>query len=100
MGNVKQLDIGGFKFEADIDNFDDVEFYEMADKVEENPKYCIDILKLAVGESVYKDMAAYFKKKDGKFKMTVVMDAVNKILDITDPKEEASGPSDNSTQTS
>lgn len=97
--NIKHVEVAGYKFDVDLDGFDDVEFFEMSEQLDEHPKYFIDILKLGIGEDGYKKMEQHFKAKDGKFKMNVVIEAVNKVLEITDPKGEASGQSDGSTQT-
>lgn len=99
MANIKNIVVDGYKLSVDLDNFDDVRFFEMSEQLEEHPKLFIDVLKMGIGEAEYGKMAKHFTKKDGRFKMNVVIDAVNKMLDITDPKEEASGQSENSIQT-
>lgn len=97
--NLKHVVVDGYKLDVDLDNFDDVRFFEATEQINEHPALIIDILKMGIGEETYKKMADHFTKRDGKFKMSIASDAVDKILGITDPKEEASGPSESSTQT-
>ena len=99
MANIKSVEIDGYNLDVDLDNFDDVRFFEMTEQLDEHPKLFIDVLKLGIGDAAYNKFAKHFTKKDGHLKMSTVTTAVNKILDITDPKEEASGQSGNSTQT-
>lgn len=95
---TKQFEVEGFKFEVDMTRFDDVEFFEIIDKLDTNPKLHIDLAKMAMGEDGYKAFADYFKKRDGKLKMSVLMRAVEKIFEEADPKDSASGSSAKSTQ--
>lgn len=97
--NLKHIVVDGYKLDVDLDNFDDVRFFEATEQLAEHPALIIDILKMGIGEEAYEKMAAHFTKRDGKFKMSIASDAVNKMLDITDPKDEASGPSESSTET-
>lgn len=97
--NLKHVVVDGYKLDVDLDNFDDVRFFEATEQIEEHPALIIDILKMGIGEDAYQKMAEHFTKRDGKFKMSIASEAVDKILGITDPKEEASGPSESSTET-
>ena len=97
--NIKTVEIDGYKLSVDLEKFDDVRFFEMSEQLDEHPKLYIDVLKLGIGEAAYDKMEKHFVKKDGRFKMNTVIEAVMKILDVTDPKEEASGQSESSTQT-
>ena len=94
----KHIEIDDYSFDVDMDCFDDVEFFEIADKLEAEPRKHIELLKLAIGEDGYSAFADYFKKRDGKLKMTVVMNAVAKIFEASDPKDSASGSSKSNTQ--
>lgn len=96
----KHLSYDGYEFDVDMDCFDDVEFFEIVDKLEEQPKLNIDLLKMAIGENGYKSFADYFKKRDGKLKMSTVMSAVAKIFEESDPKDSASGDLEKTTQKS
>lgn len=93
--NIKYAD---YSFDVDMDCFDDVRFFEIADTLETTPKNHIDILKMALGEDGYKKFADHFTKRDGRLKMTVVMETVAKIFDEADPKDSASGSSEKTTQ--
>lgn len=95
----KSITFRDYKFNVDMDCFDDVEFFEIADKLQAEPKYHVDILKIALGEDGYEAFADHFKKEDGKLKMSVVIEAVAKIFGEADPKDSASGSSEKTTQT-
>ena len=96
---TKTIKLDDYSFDVDMDCFDDVEFFEMSDKIEENPKLNIDVLKLAIGNDGYEKFADHFKKSEGKLKMSKVIEAVARIFDASDPKEQASGNSEKNTQT-
>lgn len=96
----KHLSYDDYELDVDMDCFDDVEFFEIVDKLEEQPKLNIDLLKMAIGENGYKSFADYFKKRDGKLKMSTVMSAVAKIFEESDPKGSASGELEKTTQKS
>ena len=84
--NITTVEHEGYKFDVDLDLFDDVEFFELADGVEEKQSNLIEILKLVLKDK-YSDMADYFKKKDGRFKMSTASEILDKILNVPDPKE-------------
>lgn len=96
---TKTIKLDDYSFDVDMDCFDDVEFFEMSDKIEENPKLNIDVLKLAIGNDGYEKFADHFKKSEGKLKMSKVIEAVARIFDVSDPKDSASGNSEKNTQT-
>lgn len=95
---TRKFELDGYKFNVDMSCFDDVRFFEISDELDEKPVLCIDLMKMALGESGYNDFAEYFKKRDGKLKMSVVMKAVETMFEEADPKESASGSSAESTQ--
>ena len=84
--NITTVEHEGYKFDVDLDLFDDVEFFELADGVEQKQSNLIEILKLVLKDK-YSDMADYFKKKDGRFKMSTASAILDKILSVPDPKE-------------
>ena len=92
----KHIDFEGFKFDIDMDIFDDVKFYELADTIEAKPSNNIDILKMGLGDK-YADFEAFFTKKDGRLKMSKVMQLVAVIFETAGPKDSASGSSKNNT---
>lgn len=84
----KTVEYEGFSFELDMDVFDDVRFFEIADKLEEKPMLNIDLAKLAMGEKTYDKFESYLKKKDnGVLKMSRVMGMVAKFFEEAGPKE-------------
>lgn len=95
---AKHINYDGYEFDVDMTCFDDVEFFEIADKLEEEPKLHINILKIAIGEDGYQKFADHFKKEEGRLKMSKVIGAVAKIFEEADPKGSASGSSAKSTQ--
>ena len=95
----KTITFNDYSFDVDMDCFDDVEFFEIADKLEAEPRLHIDILKMAIGDDGYKAFSDHFKKRDGKLKMSLVIEAVAKIFEASDPKGSASGSSKSNTQT-
>lgn len=95
----KTITFNDYSFDVDMDCFDDVEFFEIADKLDTEPRLHINILKMAVGEDGYKAFSDHFKKRDGKLKMSLVIEAVAKIFEASDPKDSASGSSKSNTQT-
>ena len=97
--HIKHIEHEGFEFDVDMDNFDDIEFFELADELETNQAKIIDIAKLTLGAEGYNAMKEYFKKKDGKLKFSTVSQIFDKILAITDPKDSASGSQGKNTQT-
>ena len=94
----KSITYGGYQFEADMECFDDVRFFEIADKLEKEPVLHVDILKMAIGEDGYKAFSDYFTKKDGRLKMSAVIGAVGMIFEASDPKGSASGISESTTK--
>lgn len=95
----KHINFKDYSFDVDMDCFDDVEFFELADRLETEPKLHINILKLALGENGYKAFADHFKKVDGRLKMSVVIEAIDAVFGEADPKDSASGNSAKTTKT-
>ena len=87
MADVKHIEYKGYKLDVDMDKFDDVEFLDLADQAMTRGGALIDIMKMAVGEDGYKDLKAYFVKKDGKLKISVLKDIFDLIFNEVSPKE-------------
>ena len=100
MATKKNIEFEGFSREIDMDVFDDVKFFEIVDKLEENPSLNINVVKMAFGEDGYKALSDYFTKRDGKLKMSVIMSFVAKMFEESDPKDSASGDLEKTTQKS
>lgn len=84
---TKHIDYEGFSTDIDMEVFDDVRFFEIADKLEEKPALNIEIVKLGLGEKEYDRFEKFFTKLDGKFKMSRVMGMVVKLFEEAGPKD-------------
>lgn len=85
---TKKIDYEGFSFDADMDMFDNVRFFEIADELETKPVLNIELAKMGMGEKTYAKFEEFFKKKDGgRLKMTHVMNVVAKIFEEAGPKD-------------
>lgn len=82
---TKTVEVDGFKLTVDMDLFDDVEFFQLADEIDTKQSNIAKILKL-VARDDYDALVAYFKNKDGRFKMSVASQFIDKLLAL-DPKE-------------
>lgn len=94
----KHITYADYSFDVDMDCFDDVRFFEIADKLESDPKLHIDVLRIAIGEDGYKAFSDHFTAKDGRLKMSRVIEAIAEIFGEADPKDSASGNSKSNTQ--
>lgn len=84
---TKHLEYDGYKFDVDMDMFDDVRFYEIADELESKPSLNIEIAKMGLGKDGFNKFSEHFTKRDGRLKMSVVMGVVAKIFTESDPKD-------------
>lgn len=84
---TKHIEYEGFSTDIDMDIFDDVRFFEIADKLEEKPVLNIEIVKLGLGEKEYNRFDQFFTKKDGKLKMSRIMNMVAKLFEEAGPKD-------------
>ena len=50
---TKHIEYEGFSTDIDMDVFDNVRFFEIADKLEEKPALNIEVVKLGLGEKEY-----------------------------------------------
>lgn len=82
---TRTVEYDGYKITVDMDLFDDVKFFELADGVQERQSNLIDIMRLILKDK-FSDLEAYFVKKDGRLKMSTISAFVDKLLSI-DPKE-------------
>lgn len=84
----KTVEYEGFSFELDMEVFDDVRFFEIAEQLETKPILNIELAKMGMGEKTYEKFESYFKKKDnGKLKMSHIMNVVAKMFEEAGPKE-------------
>lgn len=89
MAEVKttELTVDGYTFKANLDAIDNVETLEIVEEIQEGKATrIIELVKLCVGEDGYKDMKAYFVKKDGQFRFSKLNKIIEKIFEKFDPK--------------
>lgn len=85
---VRDIEFDGYKFQLDEELLDDVELLEFIDGIEngEKPALIITLLEKLIGKDGYQEMKAYFVKKDGRFKMSKLMEIYQAIFENFDPK--------------
>ena len=96
---IKTIEIDGYKLDVDIDAFDDVRFFELADEENTRASVVIDMLKMGIGEDGYQKMYDYFVKKEGRLRVSTIRKAFDILFGLMSPKASASGQSENDTQT-
>lgn len=84
----KELEIDGYKFIVDTDLLDDVEAFEIIDRIENKNEVTavVPLLKFLIGEKGYDDMKAHFVKKEGRFRVTKLSQVYQVIVADFDPK--------------
>lgn len=89
---LKELDFEGFKFSVDTDLLDDVEAFEILDRIENKGQVAAiaPLLTFLIGESAYKAMKAHFVKTEGRFRFSKLTKAYELILENIDPKDSPS----------
>ena len=87
--SVKNLEIDGYKFTVDTDLLDDVEAFELIDRIENKKQVVaiVPLLKFIIGEKGYEDMKAHFTKTEGKFRVTKLSKVYQVIIENFDPKD-------------
>ena len=86
---VKELEVDGLKFKVDMDLLDDIEAFELIDRIENKGQIAaiVPLLKYMVGEKGVEEMKAHFKKKYGKFRVSKLMAVYEVIVANFDPKD-------------
>lgn len=86
---VKTMKVGDYEFSADTDLLDDVEAFELIDKIESNGQVSaiVPLLKFLIGADGYEKMKAHFVKSEGRFRMTRLSDVYKVIIENFDPKD-------------
>lgn len=84
----KQLEFEGYKFTVDTDLIDDVEAFEIIDRIENKGQSAaiVPLLKFLIGAQGYEEMKAYFVQRDGRFRVTKLMQIYQVIVSNYDPK--------------
>ncbi len=84
----KELEIDGYKFKVDTDLLDDVEAFELIDRIE-NQKQVVAIVPLLtflIGKKGYEDMKQHYITTEGKFRVTKLSKVYQVIIENFDPK--------------
>ncbi len=86
---LRDVTVDGYKFKINDELLDDVEVLEMIDAIENKnrPGVIVSLLRNIVGEGGYKEMKAYFTKKEGHFKISKLMKVYEAIFEGFDPKD-------------
>ncbi len=97
--NIKDIELGGYKFKVDTDLLDDVEAFEYIDNIENKGQVAgiVPLLKFLIGDQGYLDMKAHFSKLDaeehkdqqsykGRFRISKLNDVYMAIIEKFDPK--------------
>ena len=84
---IKKLEIDGYEFEYNTENFDDVNMLELIDEVESGafqklPK----LLRVLLGEETYTGLVNAMTEKHGKFKISKMDEVYSKIFN-ENPKD-------------
>lgn len=84
----KELEIDGYKFRVDTDLLDDVEAFEIIDRIENKNEVTavVPLLKFLIGEKGYDEMKAHFVKTEGRFRVTKLSEVYQIIVADFDPK--------------
>lgn len=87
--SVKNLEIDGYKFTVDTDLLDDVEAFELIDRIENKKQVVaiVPLLKFIIGDKGYDDMKAHFTETEGKFRVTKLSKVYQVIIENFDPKD-------------
>ena len=86
---IKEFEFDGYKFKVDTDLIDDVEAFEIIDRIENKGQSAavVALFKYLVGVDGYEQMSAYFKKKDGRFRVTKLLQIYQMVVSEFDPKD-------------
>lgn len=86
---AKELEIDGYKFTVDTDLLDDVDAFELIDRIENKGQTAaiVPLLKFLIGEQGYEAMKAHYVKTEGRFRATKLAKVYEVILKNFDPKD-------------
>lgn len=86
---IKDFEFEGYKFKVDTDLIDDTEAFEIIDRIENKGQVAavVPLFKYLVGADGYEKMHAYFVKKDGRFRITKLLQIYQLIVTQFDPKD-------------
>lgn len=100
---IKEIELDGYKFTVDTDMLDDVDAFDIIDRIENKGQVVavVPLLTFLIGSKGYDDMKAHFieaDKKDfitshpeatdykGKFRVSKLSEVYQKIIENFDPK--------------
>lgn len=85
---VKELEIDGYKFTVDTDLLDNVEAFELIDRIENKGQVVaiVPLLTFLIGDAGYEEMKAHFVRTEGKFRVTKLSKVYEVIVKNFDPK--------------
>lgn len=84
----KELEFEGYKFKVDTDLLDDVEAFEIIDRIENKGQVAavVPLLEFLIGKDGFADMKAHFVKKEGRFRVSKLSKIYEVIVENFDPK--------------
>lgn len=82
MIELKELEADGYKFKFNPEVLDDVELLDLFGDITKNedPSILIKLLKFVLKEDTYNDMYKFFKKRDGRFKISSAKDVLEQVM--------------------
>lgn len=96
---VKEVEVDGYKFTVDTDLLDDVETFELIDRIENKNQIAaiVPLLEFIIGPDGYQQMKAYFAKADaeahkdkpdykGRFRLSKLQQVYLGIVEKFNPK--------------
>ena len=96
---VQEVDVDGYKFTVDTDLLDDVETFELIDRIENKNQIAaiVPLLEFIIGPDNYQQMKAHFAKADaeahkdqagykGRFRLSKLQQVYLAIVEKFNPK--------------
>lgn len=90
---VKGETKSGFKFEADDEAMDDIEFIELLAQADESPTVLPKIAKIVLGDEQYKALKEHLRNKKGRVPVEAVLNALEEIFESAGDEVKNSEPS-------
>lgn len=86
--STKELEIDGYKFVVNTDLLDDVEAFEIIDRIENKKQTAaiVPLLHFIIGTDGYEKMKAHFVAKEGRFRVTKLSKVYQVIVENFNPK--------------
>lgn len=97
--SIKDIEVEGYKFKVDTDMLDDVEIFELIDRIENKQQIAaiVPLLEFLIGGEEYQKMKTHFTEADakenegkegykGRFRLSKLQDVYLAIIEQFDPK--------------